>query len=247
MRDIRVVPCVLIALAALTSQAQAQRLPGSVTDGPVLPNAMVPFGHISTIHGQRAVAVGTDSKALAFNIAPALQGKVGPRQQVLINIAKTMVAYAEFPLTVPFGKNCVGEGTGKGCFRMETSEVRVSHTGLTTGKTKTISEDVISGFTGATWVQIYDRNGNPLAIRRAGCWGVNMRSGRTEAWSVQFPADTVGMASKAGVWHVQSPCDRDRWDAIMDKAKKAAEVAAAWRSSAPKDTTASTTEPKVSR
>jgi hypothetical protein len=248
MSFIRAVAAVLVASAAVTTRTQAQSASTkAATVNASLPSVLVPFGRIKTISGQRAVAVSSDAKAVAFSIAPELQGKVGPSQLVWTNLAKSLVAYAAFPLAIPSGKNCVGEGPGKGCFRMETSEAKVSHTGLTTGKTKTISEDVISGFTGATWVQIYDKAGNPLAIRRAGCWGVNMRQGRTEAWSVQFPADTAGMAAKADVWHVQSPCDRDRWDAIMDKAKKAAEVLAAFKSTAPKDTTASTTEPKVGR
>jgi hypothetical protein len=205
-------------------------------------NVLVPFGPISKVADGRATAA-KPGKQISFKVTVP-SGDEAPRTGLLVLLsldAKT-AAYTRFPLRIPFARNCVGEGPGHGCFRMETKDAKVSITGLITGKTHTISEDVIEGFTGQVWVHLLDRNGNPLAIRRAGCFGVNMRQGRDDVWSVQMPSDTVGMAARAEIWHARSGCSRDRWNEVLEKAKKGAEVIGALMKQSTDST--STTEPK---
>jgi hypothetical protein len=244
------IPMILMAAAAVPAASAQTRKDKQVKAAPpatsaaVNPNLLRPFGPITAITNPNATA-SKPGKTVTFRIVPPNPGDEQPRpgQHILLSIDGKTAAYTQFPLRVPNAKNCVGEGTGHGCFRMETKDAKVSNTGLITGKTHTISEDVIEGFTGQVWVHLMDRNGNPIMIRRAGCYGVNMRQGRDDVWSVQVPKDSVGMVSIAEIWHARSGCGRDRWNEVLDKAKKGAEVIGALMKASTQDST-STTEPK---
>ena len=246
----RTIISALLMSALLAGSGEAQRtkkdnsIKASGADMALAPGILLPFGPIVDLQGQRARATKA-SKTIFFTVGPVPAGEEPPRtkQMVFLSVDGKTAGYVRFPLRIPFAKDCVGRGTGKGCFRMETKDAKVSNTGLVTGKTHTVSEDVIEGFTGQVWVHLLDRAGNPVAIKRAGCYGVNMRQGRDDVWSVQFTADVAGQAARAEIWHARSGCGRDRWDEVLDKAKKGAEIIGSiFTASASQDST-SPTEP----
>jgi hypothetical protein len=218
-----ILTCALLLAASTTAFAQAVSTKAS--DVPANGLAVFKyFGPISKMNGVRAEAQ-SKSEFVAFDVPTNLLNRVKPGQPVWTNIDKTKVRFIEFPLLVPKAKDCVGKGPGKGCFRMETSDVNVTATGKITGRTHLMSEDVIEGFTGAVWVLLYDREGNRIFAERGGCYGVNLREGRTEVWTINGAAETVAAAARAEVWQVKSPCSRDRWEDAMKKAEKGAEIA----------------------
>lgn len=238
---------VLCSLVISVAEAQRSKEDPIKTSGAdmLVPSVLLPFGPITNVSGQRAKATKL-SQNIFFTIAAVPPGEEPPklRQMVFLSVDRTTAGYVRFPLLIPKAKNCVGEGNAGGCFRMETKDAKVSNTGLITGKTHIISDDYIEGFTGQVWVHLLDSRKNPIAIRRAGCYGVNPRSGRDEVWSAQVPADTARMASRAEIWHVKSSCGYDRWNAVLDKAKKGAEVIGAIVKAAASQDSTSTTEPK---
>lgn len=214
----------LLAVSApLHAQHDRLKSSGAMTAA-VSKNVMRKFGPITSIDGAQAKARNSSTE-IGFGLPAAVQDKVKVGQPVWATLDLKAASFVGFPIEVPKAKNCVGHGPGNGCFRMETSDVLVSNNGLVSGKTHIISEDFIEGFTGAVWIRLYDREGNPIAVERGGCYGVNLRQGRTEIWKLTLPTETAVQAYRAQIYHVKSPCSRDRWEDVMEKAEKGAEVA----------------------
>ena len=218
----------LATLAISAPHAGLAQLTGSKASAPVSGDVFKLYGDVVQVTGQKATARSrmNPREQVKFDLPSNLQQQPQPGQPVWVNLTNTKARIVEFPIKPPKIKNCVGEGPGKGCFRMETSELVVSNNGRIAGQTHVISDDALAGFTGATWIRLFDRDGQEVvAPTRAGCWGVNMRQGRTEVWDFQIPAGAAVRIATVKVSHVNSPCDRDRWNDALDKASKTLEVA----------------------
>jgi hypothetical protein len=126
-------------------------------------------------------------------------------------------------------KTEVGQGSvSKGAFLVKTKDVRVSPGGLITGTTTVKSEDELEGFTGVVWVELRDKDGNPVYHARVLCRGVNLSQSQTESWSHSAPPDSAAKSHRVVIHHGRMGCDRDRWDEALDKLEKAGEVAGTW-------------------
>ena len=190
-----------------------------------------PYGAISAVQGLNATAVKQQGSAnqpssVQFQIPANQQGQTRPGQPVWMNVSGQQIQFVSFPIHLPDTKTRVGRGPGKGSFWVETSEALVSANGLISGVTKIQSEDYMAGFTGNVALRLLDSQGNDLAgWLKAGCWGVNLRSGRTETWNVKVDPTIAVNTQRVDLKQFDSPCGRDRWDAALAKAETVAEVA----------------------
>jgi hypothetical protein len=190
-----------------------------------------PYGAISSVEGANAVATKqqgttTQPSSVQFQIPPTQQGQTLPGQPVWMSSSGDQIEFVAFPIHIPNTKTRVGRGPGKGSFWVETTDSLVNANGIISGVTKIQSEDYIAGFTGNVAVRLLDIQGNDLAgWQKAGCWGVNLRSGRTETWSIRVDPTVAVKTKTVELKQFDSPCGHDRWAAALATAKTVAEVA----------------------
>ncbi|HEY7635353.1 MAG TPA: hypothetical protein VH763_07410 [Gemmatimonadales bacterium] len=200
----------------------------SAAAAPILPGVFRPFGTISEVNGLQAKArPASPGGEIQFTYPSDLQGNVAPKQPVSISMDGTRVRFTRFPLILDETKSTeVGQGSvSKGAFLVKTKNVRVSPGGMITGETTVKSEDELEGFTGVVWVELRDKDGNPVYHKRALCRGVNLSQSQHESWSISAPPDSAAKAHQVVIHHGRMGCSRDRWDEALDKLKKAGEVA----------------------
>lgn len=183
-------------------------------------------------------ALGWGSHTVTYQVnphdfSPPLQ--VVPGIPVDRSLDGKRVRFVRFPILLEStGQVTVGKGTGKGRFWMEAKNLMLSlpETGaeaFLSAQIQLQSEDVINGFSGEMWVRILDKNEpaqEVIQTIRAGCWGVNMRSGRTLTWSVSLPRPQVATARKVEVLFGNA-C-RNSWSAAMGYVKTAGEAIGPW-------------------
>jgi len=189
-----------------------------------------PYGVIASVQELNAVATkqkgtATQPPSVQFQIPTTQQGQTLPGQPVWMNLNGSQLQFVAFPIHIPNTKTRVGRGPGKGSFWVETTDALVNANGIISGVTKVQSEDYMAGFTGSVAVRLLDSQGNDLAgWQKAGCWGVNLRSGRTETWEIKIDPTVAVKTKTVELKQFDSPCGRDRWEAALAKAEKVAEV-----------------------
>lgn len=212
---------------------------GATTSAPALNLAYVLYGKVTSTSASVATAqrlASTPKEALtAWGPGSAItygySSEVVPGMPVERSLDGKKVRYARFPvLLASTGQMTVGKGTGKGRFWMETKNLKLSlapsgSMGILSAQTQVQSEDVINGFSGEVWVRITDVSDQEVVLPvKAGCWGVNPRSGVTKTWRVSLPRPEVAAARKVEVL-VGNGC-KNSWSAAMGNVRKAAEAIA---------------------
>ena len=171
------------------------------------------------------MGAASDVKSVSFQVPATFRGqlpKVG--QTIFLSQDGSTAGFVAFPIQVPEANECVGRGTAHGCFSMKTTDMQVSNTGIISGHTHVVSKDEISGFEGNLEVRLQDEYGNDLWLGHIGCWGVNMRSGRDEPWSLNAPADAVLKTVHVKVYQYNSGCG-DKAKSFFDDLQAAAQAA----------------------
>lgn len=201
-------------------------------------HAFVPFGNVATTTAAQATAIervtidpvagypsSLPRRTIRFATSACRDEPPVPGQPVRLRTDGRMVRFVCFPLLIAdTGETVVGRGAGKGRFIMRTRGLRLSNDGSVSGRTEVKSGDFISGFTGSLWLRVADADGQEIALTKAGCWGVNLRSGREAAWRVQIEERALAAAG-VEVWHLHDSCGIDRTGAFLDDVERAAEVA----------------------
>lgn len=227
--------------SSLEAQRPQIRRPAAVPVVDEVVSVFVPFGPITAIAGRSATARSATTPARAslgqaatsrmrveFQIPSHLSGEIQEGQPVWTNQHQGLVRFVTFPIRVPNTRTTVGRGAGKGKLTVETRELKVSSTGRVSGRTKVLSEDYMSGFTGAVWLLLSDADDNELDGFEVICIGVNARSGDERGWEIEIPREIAVQVRDVELWHMKSSCGRDRVDAFLDDASKAAKVAGEW-------------------
>jgi hypothetical protein len=175
----------------------------------------------------RATSAAAPLKWVDFDIPSDYKGELPkPQQSVYLSADGKIAGFTKFPIQPPEANQCVGRGAGKGCFSMRTMDVKVSNTGLVTGMTKITSDDDIDGFTGNLEILFVEKDGNVVWAQHVGCWGVNVRSGREEAWQFSPPLDSLLQTETVQVFQYQDSCGRDRTKAAFAEMQAGAQAAA---------------------
>lgn len=190
-----------------------------------------PYGAIATVSGLKGTADASGAAAssmppaVQFAIPDSLKNRVKPGQPVWMNMTRDMIEFVRFPILVPNTRTVVGRGAGHGKFYVETRDMKVSNTGLISGRVKVLSDDYVEGFTGMAWVRLTDADGNELDGELLKCIGVNARSGDEQWFQLSIPATTAVKVKNVELWQMQSSCGRDRTQAFLNYADQAAKVA----------------------
>lgn len=213
----------LAVLLAFASAGAAQQRPILLPPG-LFMGMLLNWGSIVSIQGSQALAAAAPTrrggwggplsktkaagyKQVQFQIPPGLPQQPRPGQTVYLSSDGQTVGIVKFAIHVPNLDECLGRGLAQGCFIMRTSDITVSNTGIVTGVTQVQSDDAIEGFQGNVAVRLLDPDGNDLVpVLQVGCWGVNMRSGRTEPWSVTAAPDLVVKTREVKVYQYKSGC-----------------------------------------
>jgi len=149
-----------------------------------------------------------------------------PDQAVYLSADGKVAGFSTFPIQPPEANQCVGRGAANGCFSMRTFNVKVSNTGIVSGTTKVTSDDDIDGFSGNVEIFLLKKDGNVLVMQHAGCWGVNVRSGREVVWSFNPDTALVRQAESVQVFQYHDSCGRDRTKAFFAELQAGAQAAA---------------------
>lgn len=147
-------------------------------------------------------------------------------QAVYLSADGKWAGFSSYPMTLPEANQCVGRGPANGCFSMRTFSVKVSNTGIVSGITKVTSDDDLAGFSGNVEIFLVKKDGNVVVMQHAGCWGVNLRSGREVPWSFNPPRDSLLQAASVQVFQYQDGCGRDRAKAFFAELQAGAQAAA---------------------
>lgn len=187
------------------------------------PITFKPWGKVTSLQGSTVTAARHDRVALAvhgapsgasigamtltFQAPPALPEPLVAGQTVYLSSDGDTAGVVTFPIKVQSTQTVVGRGSGNGKFKMTTTGMQLSNTGIITGTTQINSEDYINGFDGNVAVGILDANGNDLVPTvQVGCWGVNLRSGRTQVWSATVPASVAAQARSVTLYQFNNSC-----------------------------------------
>jgi hypothetical protein len=219
------------AVLSFVGSAAAQQTPRI----PVL-SRLVPWGIFSSIQSSHATATvspvtvprsavvvaqpaptiptspSQTIKKITFEIPRLGDGQERPvsGQSVSLSLDGATAGFVVFPITIPRASGCVGKGgVTHGCFKMTTTDLTVSNTGIVSGKTTTVSNDDLQGFTGGASVLLLDEAGNVQEVVEAGCWGVSVGQTRTDVWHKNVALDAVLRTRKIQLFHYHhAPCGR---------------------------------------
>jgi hypothetical protein len=162
-----------------------------------------------------------------FSIPSTYVGQSPQQDQAVYLSADGRVAgFSTFPIKPPEANQCVGRGAANGCFSMRTFNVMVSNTGIINGTTKITSDDDLDGFSGNVEIFLLKKDGNVVWMQHAGCWGVNVRSGREVVWNFTPVRDSLLQAATVQVFQYHDTCGRDRAKAFFDELQAGAQAAA---------------------
>jgi hypothetical protein len=179
-------------------------------------------------HGASDAGASSAPAALTFKTPSDLREKLVTDQTVYLGSDGKTVGVVTFPIAVPSTETTVGRAGGtfgdKGKFDVTTTDMQVFNTGVISGTTKVFSESYTNGFQGGVAVQLLDASGTPLeAPLPVGCWGVNMRSGRTTAWSVQVPASAAAQTATVKLYQYNA-CGGSNLNADLTTAASVATI-----------------------
>ncbi len=203
------------------------------TDSPFLP-----FGKVISASSGTATASRTEMSpkevAVSWGSADQISWQyttdVSTGMPVERSLDGRKVRFVRFPIKIPeVSRKVVDRAPAtKSQFWMEARDVQLSLpesaepklAGYVTLK----SEDLVSGFSGQMWVEIYDIKDQLMRTVEAGCWGVNPNQRRVDHFEFAIPKSEAAAARRLVVYFGNA-C-KNSFAAAMNNLKKAADAIA---------------------